>query len=143
MDAIIDSVIGFSASARPDVLIVDSIQTMETSDLSGMAGSVGQVRECASRLVRFAKKYNIPVFLVGHVTKQGTVAGPAVLAHIVDTVCSFEGDKDLAIRLLRTSKNRFGPTDEVGIFSMENHGLLPIDDSSKLFLSDTKSGVPG
>src|SRR3990170_6644406 len=112
-------------------VIVDSIQTMYTSDLSGMSGSVGQVRECTYRLVRIAKSNNIPIFIVGHVTKEGTMAGPAVLAHIVDTILWFEGDKTLQIRLLRAIKNRFGPTDEVGIFEMEDKGLISASDPEK------------
>lgn len=124
-------------------IIVDSIQTMTTSDLSGMAGSVGQVRECAGRLLRAAKSRNIPLFMVGHVTKEGTVAGPAVLAHIVDTVLWFEGDKTLTTRVIRAVKNRFGPTDEVGIFNMEDKGLIPVADAEKVFLEKTKVQVPG
>ncbi len=120
-------------------IVVDSIQTMSTSDLSGLAGSVGQVRECAFRLLRKAKEKNIPLFLVGHVTKEGTVAGPAVLAHIVDTVLWFEGDKTLTLRLLRAVKNRFGPTDEVGIFEMEDKGLISQTNAEKIFLS---AGLP-
>lgn len=123
------------------IVIVDSIQTMTTDDLSGLAGSVGQVRECAARLLRVAKSKNIPLFLVGHVTKEGTVAGPAVLAHIVDTVLWFEGEKSLSLRLLRAVKNRFGPTDEVGIFSMEDKGLTPQENAEKIFL--TKKGTKG
>ncbi|OGM23766.1 DNA repair protein RadA [Candidatus Woesebacteria bacterium RIFCSPHIGHO2_02_FULL_38_9] len=119
-------------------VIIDSIQTMTTSDLSGMAGSVGQVRECTFRLVRLAKSKNIPVFLVGHVTKEGTVAGPAVLAHIVDTILWFEGDKTKVVRFLRAVKNRFGPTDEVGIFAMEETGLISMDNPQKLFLENGK-----
>jgi DNA repair protein RadA/Sms len=124
-------------------VIVDSIQTMQTADLSGMAGSVGQVRECAYRLVKLAKSENIPVFIVGHVTKEGSIAGPSVLMHIVDTVLWFEGDKTLSVRLLRAVKNRFGPTDEVGIFSMGDAGLLPENHPEKLFLADIKKTVPG
>lgn len=124
-------------------IIVDSIQTMSTSDLSGMAGSVGQVRECAFRLLREAKRLNIPLFLVGHVTKEGTVAGPAVLAHIVDTVLWFEGDKTLTTRVLRAVKNRFGPTDEVGVFEMNDQGLKPIDDIEKAFLEKNQKAVSG
>jgi DNA repair protein RadA/Sms len=124
-------------------VIVDSIQTMSTSDLSGMAGSVGQVRECAFRLVKAAKQKNIPVFLVGHVTKQGSVAGPSVLMHIVDTVLWFEGDKSLTFRLLRAVKNRFGPTDEVGVFSMEDKGLVSVGDPEKIFLGNKKKNYPG
>jgi DNA repair protein RadA/Sms len=124
-------------------IIVDSIQTMSTSDLSGMAGSVGQVRECAFRLSKIAKEKNIPLFLVGHVTKEGTVAGPAVLAHLVDTVLWFEGDKTLTTRILRAVKNRFGPTDEVGVFQMEEKGLIPIENIEKAFLDKNTPGVSG
>ena len=123
--------------------VVDSIQTMATQDLSGLAGSIGQVRECAFRLLRIAKEKNIPLFMVGHVTKEGTVAGPAVLAHIVDTLLWFEGDKSLTLRLLRAVKNRFGPTDEVGIFEMEDKGLLPVTNIEKIFLSKGNTYVSG
>ena len=117
--SIVDTIeIPNSKFQMPNAVIVDSIQTMQTGDLSGMAGSVGQVRECAYRLVKLAKSTGIPVFIVGHVTKEGTIAGPSVLMHIVDTVLWFEGDKTLSVRLLRAVKNRFGPTDEVGIFSI-------------------------
>lgn len=124
-------------------IVVDSIQTMTTNDLGGMAGSVGQVRECAFRLINLAKSRNIPVFLVGHVTKEGTVAGPAVLAHMVDTVLWFEGDKTLTTRILRAVKNRFGPTDEVGIFEMKDEGLKPVADIEKLFVDSGKNKSPG
>lgn len=125
------------------LIVVDSIQTMQTTNLSGMAGSVGQVRECAYRLVRFAKDNNIPVFIVGHVTKQGSVAGPSVLMHIVDTVLWFEGDKSQTYRFLRSVKNRFGSTDEVGVFSMEEKGLDPIGNPEKIFLGEATDGVTG
>lgn len=124
-------------------VVVDSIQTMYTDDLSGMPGSVGQVRETAYRIVRFAKRNQIPVYIVGHVTKGGNVAGPAVLIHIVDTVLWFEGDKTLPVRLLRAVKNRFGPTDEVGIFSMESNGLESVSNPEKLFLSEMDESAPG
>ena len=117
-------------------VVVDSIQTMKTGDLSGMAGSVGQVRECAGRLVRIAKSQNVPIILVGHATKEGTVAGPNVLMHIVDTVLWFEGEKNTGLRILRASKNRFGPTDEVGIFEMKDIGLESLSDPQKLFVTD-------
>lgn len=128
---------------KPEVIIVDSIQTMSTSDLTGLAGSVGQVRECAFRLLKYAKQENTPLILVGHVTKEGTVAGPAVLAHIVDTVLWFEGDKKSNLRLLRSVKNRFGATDEVGIFSMEDKGLKSLDNPEKLFLDESSNNVAG
>lgn len=137
----VDSVIDVIES--PTAIIVDSIQTMTTGDLSGMAGSVGQVRECAFRLLKAAKEKNIPLFLVGHVTKEGTVAGPAVLAHIVDTVLWFEGDKTLTTRVLRAVKNRFGPTDEVGVFQMEDRGLIPVDNIEKAFLEKNTKSVSG
>ena len=124
-------------------VIIDSIQTMQTTDLSGMSGAVGQVRECSSRLVQFAKSSQVPVIIVGHVTKQGSVAGPAVLMHIVDTVLWFEGTTDLAYRMIRARKNRFGPTDEVGIFSMEESGLISVDDTSNIFLTEGTSDVAG
>ncbi len=140
----VDSVVeAISQTQNIAAVIVDSIQTMTTSDLSGMAGSVGQVRECASRLLKIAKEKNIPLFLVGHVTKEGTVAGPAVLAHIVDTVLWFEGDKTLTIRILRAVKNRFGPTDEVGVFEMKDSGLIPVADLEKAFLEKGKNDVSG
>jgi DNA repair protein RadA/Sms len=140
-DAVVDqiSVVNATFSA----VIVDSIQTMTTGDLSGMAGSVGQVRECAFRLLRAAKERGIPLFLVGHVTKEGTVAGPAVLAHIVDTVLWFEGDKTLTTRVLRAVKNRFGPTDEVGVFDMQDKGLMPVADLEKAFLEKRIKNVSG
>ena len=123
-------------------VIVDSIQTMYTSDLSGLSGSVGQVRECTARLLRVCKEKEIPLFLVGHVTKEGTVAGPAVLAHIVDTVLWFEGDKTLTLRVLRAVKNRFGPTDEVGIFEMQDKGLQSLS-GTEIFLEKHRENVAG
>ena len=142
VDSIIDTIYS-SKDPSLKAVIVDSIQTMATSDLSGMAGSVGQVRESAFRLVRVAKENNIPIFIVGHVTKEGTVAGPSVLMHIVDTVLWFEGDKGLTYRLLRAVKNRFGPTDEVGVFLMEDKGLISLNDPEKMFITSQKSKVPG
>lgn len=144
----IDSIVSllnqnFLDGQKPQAVIIDSIQTMSTGDLRGMSGSAGQVRECSSRLVRLAKQTDIPIFIVGHVTKQGSVAGPALLMHIVDTVLWFEGSKDLSFRLLRARKNRFGPTDEVGIFSMDDKGLTSIEDASGLFLSDKTNAIPG
>lgn len=125
-----------------DLVIVDSIQTLSTEDLSGWAGSVGQVRECASRLIDVCKKLSTPLFLVGHVTKEGAIAGPRILEHMVDTLLWFEGDRSQPLRILRSVKNRFGPTDEVGIFAMEERGLLPVSNPSQLFLSEIKN-VPG
>jgi DNA repair protein RadA/Sms len=141
----IDAVISSFEENKNDLTlgIVDSIQTMSTSDLNGLAGSVGQVRECAFRLVSFAKKEGVPIFIVGHITKEGTVAGPAVLAHIVDTVLWFEGEKSLQLRLIRAVKNRFGPTDEVGIFEMTDKGLTSLTNADKIFLTQGTKNVSG
>lgn len=142
IDSIIDTIATFKRSTFKGV-VIDSIQTMTTGDLSGMAGSVGQVRESAYRVVRVAKENGFPVILVGHVTKEGTVAGPAVLAHMVDTVLWFEGDKRLTLRILRAVKNRFGATDEVGIFSMEDRGLISQSNPEKIFLTKGEKQVAG
>jgi DNA repair protein RadA/Sms len=148
VDDIINSLNQSSSNKNADAsilsaIIVDSIQTMSTSDLTGLAGSVGQVRECAFRLLKYAKSKNIPLVLVGHVTKEGTVAGPAVLAHIVDTVLWFEGDKKSNLRLLRSVKNRFGSTDEVGIFEMGDKGLKSLDNPEKIFLGEDNNPPAG
>jgi DNA repair protein RadA/Sms len=121
------------------LVIIDSIQTMYTPDLSGMAGSVGQVRESAGRLISAAKQLHLPLLLVGHVTKEGAIAGPRVLEHMVDTVLWFEGDRYGQLRLLRAIKNRFGPTDEVGVFQMTDSGLTQVANPSEFFL-DQHSG---
>lgn len=126
------------------LVIVDSIQTMTTNDLVGPAGSVGQVRECAARLIKITKEISLPLFLVGHVTKEGAIAGPKVLEHIVDTILTVEGDRFEGLRIVRTTKNRFGPTDEVGIFTMTDSGLKETDVNSLLGdLKIDKEGSPG
>lgn len=124
------------------MVIVDSIQTLTTDDLTGTAGTVGQVRECAARLIGETKRRGIPLFLVGHVTKEGAIAGPKVLEHIVDTVLTVEGERYEGLRLIRTSKNRFGPTDEVGVFNMTDKGLVPAD-SETLFAGESDGKNPG
>ncbi len=130
---------------KPDVhaLIVDSIQTVHTEDLTSAAGNVSQVRECASRFQRWAKDSGVPVFLVGHVTKEGSIAGPKVLEHIVDTVLYLEGDPFHTYRLLRSVKNRFGPTSEVGVFDMQEQGLVEVQNPSEVFLAERMVNVPG
>lgn len=144
IDAIAATVENLNESGRaPSLLIIDSIQTMYTTDLSGMAGSVGQVRESAARLVKLAKRYHIPIIIVGQVTKEGSVAGPAALMHIVDTVLWFEGEKTTFLRLIRTVKNRFGPTDEIGIFQMEEKGLVSVDNSAEMFVTKQEKPVSG
>ena len=128
---------------KPDLLVVDSIQTIADPELSSPPGSVVQVRGCAHRLVQEAKHRNLPVIMVGHVTKEGGLAGPRVLEHVVDTVLSFEGDRHHALRLLRASKHRFGPTSELGLFEMTETGMVGVPDASQLFLADRRTGVPG
>lgn len=132
-----------SMTKKPGLVIVDSVQTMNTEDLTGMAGSVGQVRECSHRLLKMAKELNVPVFLVGHVTKQGAIAGPKVLEHLVDTVLYLEGDKKHVFRILRAQKNRFGSVDEVGVFLMSDKGLTEVSNPSDVFLEERQKGVAG
>jgi DNA repair protein RadA/Sms len=127
----------------PAVLFVDSIQTTYTEDIEGAPGNVGQVRECAARLQRYAKENGVAVFLVGHVTKGGTVAGPKTLEHIVDTVLYFEDSGSLDHRILRATKNRFGGVDEIGVFRMMAKGLVPVANPSELFLQDRHASVSG
>ena len=127
----------------PVVVVVDSIQTVFDPDLSSAPGTVTQVRECAHRLVRVAKDRNLAVVLVGHVTKDGGLAGPRVLEHVVDTVLSFEGERHHALRLLRATKHRFGSTNELGLFEMTGTGLVGVPDAGALFLADRRPGVPG
>ena len=138
----VDIITAVVENIKPSLVIVDSIQTMETSDLESVAGSVGQVRECAHRLQRLAKTTHIPVILVGHVTKEGTVAGPKTLEHMVDVVLSLEGEDQNQFRILRGTKNRFGATDEVGIFEMSDKGMIEVQNPSKLFL-ETHMSAPG
>jgi len=135
--------LGQTGAKGPQLLIIDSIQTMWTSDLSGTAGSVGQVRECAARLLNFAKSFEIPTFFIGHVNKEGAIAGPMALSHLVDTVLFFEGERYQSLRILRGIKNRFGPTDEVGVFSMEEKGLMEVRNPSVLFLSAGREETSG
>jgi DNA repair protein RadA/Sms len=128
---------------RPDLVVIDSIQTVSDPSLGSLPGSVGQVRGCAQRLVNEAKERNVSIMLVGHVTKEGGLAGPRVLEHVVDTVLQFEGDRHHALRLLRASKHRFGPTNELGLFEMATSGLVGVPDPSSLFLADRRTGIPG
>lgn len=138
----VDIIAGVIEAHKPSLVIVDSIQTLETQDLQSSPGSIGQVRETAHRLQHTAKKLHIPIFIVGHVTKEGTIAGPRTLEHLVDVVLSLEGDPSNQFRILRASKNRFGPTDEVGIFEMEESGMIEVKNPSKLFL-EQRVEAPG
>ena len=139
----LETVLATSAAASPAVLIVDSIQTVFTADLEGAPGNVGQVRECAARLMRYAKESGTTVFVVGHVTKGGGIAGPKTLEHIVDTVLYFEGESTLDHRVLRATKNRFGSVDEIGVFRMTEQGLEPVANPSELFMGDRASHASG
>ena len=126
-----------------EIVVIDSIQTMYLDQLDSAPGTVAQVRACAAELIRAAKEQNICLFLVGHVTKEGMIAGPRVLEHMVDTVLYFEGERGHAFRILRTVKNRFGPTDEIGVFEMTDKGLSQVTNPSALFLSERSAPVPG
>jgi DNA repair protein RadA/Sms len=136
-------VLATASAQNPTVMIVDSIQTVFTADLEGAPGNVGQVRECAARLMRFAKETGTAVIVVGHVTKGGGIAGPKTLEHIVDTVLYFEGDSTLDHRVLRATKNRFGSVDEIGVFRMGESGLTPVANPSELFLGDRLTTASG
>lgn len=128
---------------KPSIIVIDSIQTVYTDSLSSAPGSVTQVRECAAQLVRFAKQANVAVFLVGHVTKEGALAGPRVLEHMVDTVLYFEGDSGTRFRVIRAIKNRFGAVNELGVFAMTDRGLKEVSNPSALFLSHHEADVAG
>lgn len=138
-----DKVLKHAAALKPDLLIADSIQTLMSPHVESMAGTVSQVRECAAELQRFAKESGIPVFLIGHITKDGSIAGPKLLEHIVDAVLQFEGDRNYTYRILRTHKNRFGSTDELGIYQMESAGLREVSNPSELLLSERDENLSG
>jgi DNA repair protein RadA/Sms len=137
----LETVLATADEAPPGVLVVDSIQTLFTGELEGAPGNVGQMRECAARLMRFAKDRGVAVLLIGHVTKGGGIAGPKTLEHIVDTVLYFEGESSLDHRVLRATKNRFGSVDEIGVFRMTESGLVAVANPSELFLA-SRSGPP-
>ena len=132
-----------SDKLKPSAIVVDSIQTVYTEELTSAPGSVGQIRESAAKLMFYAKRSGTPVFLIGHVTKEGAIAGPRVLEHLVDTVLYFEGDRGHPFRILRTVKNRFGSTNEIGVFEMTDGGLREINNPSELFLSQRPLGTSG
>ena len=128
---------------QPDIVIIDSIQTMHSHKIESSAGSVSQVRECTAELLQFSKSTQIPVFLIGHITKEGTIAGPKVLEHMVDTVLQFEGDRHLSYRILRTIKNRFGSTSEIGIYEMLGNGMRQVSNPSEILISDKSEDLSG
>ncbi|TFD23158.1 MULTISPECIES: DNA repair protein RadA [Cryobacterium] len=136
-------ILGQIDAVKPDLIIIDSVQTVSSALSDGSPGMPSQVREVASTLIRVAKDRNLPVLLVGHVTKDGSIAGPRVLEHLVDVVCQFEGDRQTSLRFIRALKNRFGPTDEVGCFEMTGDGIAEVPDPSGLFLSRATEPVDG
>ena len=136
-------ILGQIDATAPDLVIVDSVQTVASGLIDGLAGGPAQVREVASTLIRISKDRNLPVLLVGHVTKDGTIAGPRLLEHLVDVVLQFEGDRQTALRFVRSHKNRFGPTDDVGCFEMAGDGIREVADPSGLFLSRSRAPVSG
>ena len=139
LEAIFDHI----KEVQPDLVVIDSIQTISTEDVESSAGSIAQVRECASALLRFAKTSGVPVILIGHITKEGTLAGPKILEHIVDTVIQFEGDQHYMYRILRSIKNRFGSTSELGIYEMQQTGLRQVSNPSELLLTEDHDGLSG
>lgn len=142
-DTRLELVLSCLEELRPALCVVDSIQTMQLEGVESTAGSVSQIRECATALLRVAKESGVPVVLVGHITKEGSLAGPKVLEHIVDTVLQFEGDRHFFYRLLRSQKNRFGSTSELGIYEMQSSGLRPVDNPSEMLLSQGGQDLSG
>jgi len=139
LEAIFDHI----KEVQPELIVIDSIQTISTEDVESSAGSIAQVRECASALLRFAKTSGVPIILIGHITKEGTLAGPKILEHIVDTVIQFEGDQHYMYRILRSIKNRFGSTSELGIYEMLQTGLRQVSNPSELLLTEEHDGLSG
>jgi DNA repair protein RadA/Sms len=139
LERILDSV----TDVQPEVVVVDSIQTIGTEAIEASIGSLSQVRECAARILQYAKEKNVPFIIVGHINKEGSLAGPKVLEHIVDTVLQFEGDQHYVYRILRAQKNRFGSTSELGIFQMQQDGLREVVNPSELLLSKNREGLSG
>jgi len=139
----IESILQQANNLKPSLIVIDSIQTVFTDTIESAAGTVSQIRECASRMQQYAKIYNVPVFLIGHVTKDGYIAGPKLLEHMVDTVLYFEGDKHYGYRIVRSAKNRFGSVSELGIFEMTDTGLRELNDPSELFISQRDEILSG
>ncbi len=139
----LENIFTYIKEVKPEIVIIDSIQTISTEDVDSSPGSITQVRECASALLRFAKSSNVPVILIGHINKEGTLAGPKILEHIVDTVIQFEGDQHYMYRILRAMKNRFGSTSELGIYEMQQNGLRQVSNPSELLLTQDHEGLSG
>ena len=130
-------------ATEPDIVVIDSIQTLHTDYIESTAGSISQIRECTAELIKFAKETSTPVILIGHITKDGTIAGPKILEHMVDTVLQFEGDRNYVYRILRSLKNRFGSTSELGIYEMQGSGLREVNNPSEILISKNDEGLSG
>ena len=128
---------------QPDILVIDSIQTLQSDYIESSAGTISQVKECTAELIKFAKETNTPVILIGHITKDGNIAGPKILEHMVDTVLHFEGDRNHVFRILRANKNRFGSTNELGIYEMQGSGLREVSNPSELLISEKDDELSG
>lgn len=139
----LEKILDHVTELKPDIVVIDSIQTVATDTIESTVGSISQVRECAVRILDYAKSHNVPFVIVGHINKEGSIAGPKVLEHIVDTVLQFEGDQHYMYRILRAQKNRFGSTSEIGIFEMQQNGLREVTNPSELLLSTHRDGLSG
>ncbi|MGN0208915.1 MAG: DNA repair protein RadA, partial [Paludibacteraceae bacterium] len=139
----LERILGYVKELQPEVVVIDSIQTIGSEGVEASIGSLSQVRECATRILQFAKEQNIPFFIIGHINKEGSLAGPKVLEHIVDTVLQFEGDQHYMYRMLRSQKNRFGSTSELGIYEMRQDGLREVTNPSEMLLSTSREGLSG
>ena len=142
-ETLLENIFAEISSVKPDMVVIDSIQTISTGSVESSPGSLSQIRECAAALLRYAKSGGVSIMLIGHITKEGSLAGPKVLEHIVDTVLQFEGDQHYMYRILRSIKNRFGSTSELGIYEMRHDGLRQVDNPSELLLSDNREGLSG
>ena len=142
-EVVLENIMVQVENEQPDLLIIDSIQTVSTERIDSSAGSISQIRECTAGIMQVAKKNSIPTILIGHINKEGSIAGPKVLEHVVDTVLQFEGDRNHTYRILRASKNRFGSTNEMGIYEMRGSGLRQVDNPSELLLSSNSDGLSG
>jgi DNA repair protein RadA/Sms len=142
-ETLLENIFGQIEKEKPDIIVIDSIQTLYTDSIESSPGSVSQIRECAARVMRFAKQSSTPVFLIGHINKEGSIAGPKVLEHIVDTVLQFEGDHHHLYRILRSIKNRFGSTSELGIFEMQSTGLREVNNPSEILITQTDENLSG
>ena len=142
-ETIVQNILHQAKDIQPDILLIDSIQTMQTNNADASPGTVTQIRECTAEFQKFAKETNTPLFIIGHITKEGALAGPKTLEHMVDVVLQFEGDTNYIYRILRTIKNRYGSTDEIGIYEMEQHGLRPVSNPSELLISPNDENLAG